>query len=82
MAAESFPTTQAVPRPPRGVRHKLRQARRNWNAYVFLTPALIIFSIFTAFALLFAFYLTFHEVEHRPAAEAVRRAGQLQGHDP
>jgi multiple sugar transport system permease protein len=61
MAAESFPTTQAVPRPPRGVHHKLRQARRNWNAYVFLTPALIIFSIFTAFALLFAFYLTFHE---------------------
>jgi multiple sugar transport system permease protein len=54
-------TAQAVPRPPRGVRHKLGQARRNWNAYVFLTPAVIIFSLFTAFALLFAFYLTFHE---------------------
>jgi multiple sugar transport system permease protein len=36
-------------------------ARREWTAYLFLAPGLIIFSIFTVFALLFAFYLTFHE---------------------
>jgi multiple sugar transport system permease protein len=36
-------------------------ARREWSAYVFLAPGLIVFSIFTLFALLFAFYLTFHE---------------------
>jgi multiple sugar transport system permease protein len=35
--------------------------RRSWRAYVFISPGLIIFSIFTIFALLFAFYLTFHE---------------------
>jgi multiple sugar transport system permease protein len=52
---------RAVPRAPRGLRHTLRQARRQWNAYAFLAPALIVFSVFTAFALGFAFYLTFHE---------------------
>jgi len=35
--------------------------RRNWSAYFFLGPGLIIFALFTVFALLFAFYLTFHE---------------------
>jgi multiple sugar transport system permease protein len=50
-----------VPRPPRGLRHTLGQARREWTAYLFLAPGLILFSIFTVFALGFAFYLTFHE---------------------
>ena len=35
--------------------------RREWSAYVFLAPGMIIFSVFTVAALLFAFYLTFHE---------------------
>ena len=35
--------------------------RRNWTAYLFLSPGLILFSIFTVFALGFSFYLTFHE---------------------
>jgi len=61
MAAETVTTGQVVPRPPRGMRHKLRQVRRERSAYAFLAPALICFSVFTAFALLFAFYLTFHE---------------------
>jgi multiple sugar transport system permease protein len=39
----------------------LTQMRRSWRAYLFISPGLIIFSIFTIFALLFAFYLTFHE---------------------
>jgi multiple sugar transport system permease protein len=50
-----------APRPARGLRHTLRRARREWSAYVFLAPGLILFSIFTVFALGFAFYLTFHE---------------------
>jgi multiple sugar transport system permease protein len=33
--------------------------RREWSAYLFLSPGLILFSVFTVFALLFAFYLTF-----------------------
>lgn len=39
----------------------LKRMRKEWNAYVFLAPALVVFSVFTVFALLFAFYLTFHE---------------------
>jgi multiple sugar transport system permease protein len=50
-----------TPRAPRGLRHKLREARREWSAYLFLAPGLVLFSIFTVFALGFAFYLTFHE---------------------
>jgi multiple sugar transport system permease protein len=50
-----------APRPPSGLRHSIRQARREWSAYAFLAPGLIVFSLFTAFALGFAFYLTFHE---------------------
>ncbi len=34
--------------------------RRNWSAYAFLGVPLL-FMVFTVFALLFAFYLTFHE---------------------
>jgi multiple sugar transport system permease protein len=45
----------------RPARSAWRSARREWSAYVFLAPGLIVFSIFTLFALLFAFYLTFHE---------------------
>jgi multiple sugar transport system permease protein len=43
------------------VRESLRQARRNWSAYLFLTPGLIHFAIFTLFAVLFAFYISFHD---------------------
>jgi multiple sugar transport system permease protein len=34
---------------------------RNWDAYLYLAPGLLLFSVFTVFALGFAFYLTFHE---------------------
>jgi multiple sugar transport system permease protein len=37
------------------------RVRRNWSAYVFLSVPLLLFMVFTVFALLFAFYLTFHE---------------------
>src|SRR4051812_13500412 len=42
-------------------RGTLTQMRRAWRAYLFLSPGLLIFSLFTVFALLFGFYLTFHE---------------------
>jgi multiple sugar transport system permease protein len=49
------------PRRRRGPRITLARARREWSAYVFLAPGLIVFSVFTVAALVFAFYLTFHE---------------------
>ena len=61
MAADSATTGVVVPTAPRGLRHGVRRARREWSAYVFLAPGLLLFSIFTVFAILFAFYLTFHE---------------------
>jgi multiple sugar transport system permease protein len=61
MATETATTGLVVPSPPRGLRHGLRRARSEWSAYLFLAPGVILFSLFTVFALLFAFYLTFHE---------------------
>lgn len=49
------------PRPGRKPRRTLRKMARNWDAYLFLAPGLLVFSVFTVFALGFAFYLTFHE---------------------
>jgi len=43
------------------VRETLRQMRNNWSAYLFIAPGLIHFSIFTLFAVGFAFYISFHE---------------------
>jgi multiple sugar transport system permease protein len=62
MATETAtPRELVVPSPPRGLRHGVKRARKEWNAYLFLAPGLILFSLFTVFALGFAFYLTFHE---------------------
>lgn len=47
--------------PPARRRSVLWRMRRNWSAYAFLAVPLLLFSVFTVFALLFAFYLTFHE---------------------
>jgi multiple sugar transport system permease protein len=49
------------PGAPRRRHSVLKRMRRERSAYLFLAPGLIIFSLFTVFALLFAFYLTFHE---------------------
>jgi multiple sugar transport system permease protein len=35
--------------------------RREWTAYLFLSPALVLFCVFTLFAVIFSFYLSFHE---------------------
>jgi multiple sugar transport system permease protein len=45
----------------RRLRETVRQVRRNWSAYLFLTPGLIHFAVFTLFAVAFAFYISFHE---------------------
>jgi multiple sugar transport system permease protein len=42
-------------------RETLRQMRKSWTAYLFLTPGLIHFAIFTLFAVSFAFYISFHK---------------------
>lgn len=43
------------------LREVLIQMRKEWTAYLFLTPSLIMFAIFTLFAVGFAFYISFHE---------------------
>lgn len=35
--------------------------RKQWSAYVFLAPVLLLFSVFTVFSVGYAFYLSFHE---------------------
>jgi multiple sugar transport system permease protein len=37
-----------------------RQMRREWSAYAFLSPGLLLFTVFTLAALAFSFYLSFH----------------------
>jgi multiple sugar transport system permease protein len=43
------------------LRETIRQMRKNWVAYLFLTPGLIHFAIFTLFAVGFAFFISFHK---------------------
>jgi multiple sugar transport system permease protein len=49
-----------IKRPGRAQR-VARDVRKEWSAYAFLSPGLILFIVFTLFALIFAFYLSFHE---------------------
>jgi multiple sugar transport system permease protein len=55
--------TVAVPplKPRRGVRGVLREMRREWTAYLFNAPGLILFAIFTVYALYTSFMLSFQE---------------------
>jgi len=46
---------------PTGARRALREARKQWTAYLFLSPGLLLFGLFTAFSVGYAFYLSFHE---------------------
>jgi multiple sugar transport system permease protein len=39
----------------------LREMRKQWSAYLFLSPVLLLFSVFTVFSVGYAFYLSFHE---------------------
>lgn len=49
-----------LPVVPGRARRIARNARREWSAYLFLSPGLVLFSVFTLFALVFSFYLSFH----------------------
>jgi multiple sugar transport system permease protein len=44
-----------------GLRQGWRRLRKNWTAYLFLAPGLLHFFVFTLFAVIFAFYLSFHK---------------------
>jgi multiple sugar transport system permease protein len=63
VATATAPAADQVSRrtQPSKTRKTLRKMRREWSAYLFLAPGVIVFTIFTVFALIFAFYLTFHD---------------------
>jgi len=42
-------------------RETLHLMKKNWSAYLFLSPWFILFLIFTVFSVSFSFYLSFHE---------------------
>lgn len=44
-----------------GVRRVLHEMRKQWTAYLFLAPVLLLFSVFTVFSVGYAFYLSFHQ---------------------
>lgn len=46
--------------PPRK-RNVWREMRKQWSAYVFLLPTFILFGVFTVIAVIYAFYLSFHQ---------------------
>ncbi len=52
---------QPVRRRPTGARRVLREMRKQWSAYLFLAPVLILFAVFTIFSVSYAFYLSFHQ---------------------
>lgn len=56
-AAPRHPVTQS----PRHPRSTLREMRKQWSAYLFLAPTLILYGVFTFAAVAYAFYLSFHE---------------------
>jgi multiple sugar transport system permease protein len=63
MSATSIAGHRPAHIPPRrtGVRRVLHEMRRQWTAYLFLSPVLILFAIFTFFSVGYAFWLSFHE---------------------
>jgi multiple sugar transport system permease protein len=43
------------------LRRKLHEARKEWTAYLFLSPGLILFFAFFVYPLIFSFWISFHE---------------------
>jgi multiple sugar transport system permease protein len=59
MSSAALQTPNVIaPTPRRGVLH---QMRKQWSAYLFLAPTMILFGVFTVLAVIYAFYLSFHE---------------------
>jgi len=53
----------ALPRAPipRRKRSVWREVRKQWSAYLFLAPTLLLFAVFTVVAVGYAFWLSFHQ---------------------
>jgi multiple sugar transport system permease protein len=45
----------------RSVGQVLHEMRREWSAYVFISPGLLFFIVFNVYAIIVSFYLSFHE---------------------
>jgi len=62
MAVDTAADTELTPvrRRKEGLRYTLGQMRREWSAYLFISPGLLLFAVFTFFALILTLYLTFH----------------------
>ncbi len=43
------------------LRCTLREMRKEWSAYLFLAPGLLLFCVFTVYTVAFSFYLSFHK---------------------
>jgi multiple sugar transport system permease protein len=59
MSSAAVQPPNIIPSTPR--RGVLRQMRKQWSAYLFLAPTMILFGVFTLLAVIYAFYLSFHE---------------------
>jgi multiple sugar transport system permease protein len=58
--ADVKPRLMTQPRLQR-LREVLHQMRKEWTAYLFISPGLIMFAIFNLFAIGYSFYLSFHK---------------------
>jgi multiple sugar transport system permease protein len=47
--------------PTTGIRGLLWRMRKEWTAYLFISPSLILFSVFTLFGVVYSLYLSFHK---------------------
>ena len=52
---------RVVVRRRRGIRGILQEARREWTAYLFNAPGLVLFAVFTVYAIYTSFWLSFHQ---------------------
>jgi multiple sugar transport system permease protein len=61
MAVHSEALVKPTARPrSTGARRILREMRKQWTAYLFLSPGIILFLVFTVASVIYAFYLSFH----------------------
>jgi multiple sugar transport system permease protein len=61
VAQATLPEQQRYVPPKRGVRDVLREMRNEWTAYLFQVPGLILFAVFTVYAVGAAAYLSFQD---------------------
>ena len=75
MAQVAVPVGTPKRRPRRNARAILREARREWTAYLFNAPGLILFAIFTVYAVSAAAFLSFEDWD------PIRASGHFIGLD-